>query len=243
MQILHNNTGICLTEILVAMAAGMVILSTTFQALTFFESKLVAQQGTISRHQDQRLGLHVIEEELRLAGTGSATDSPAIVSLGAQEVEFFANLENLTTSVTEPVSALQQELRVLDGSNWDRGKHIVICSADHCAEGRLALDGTRTSLSVTAPLGMAFPAGSEVFVSNRLRYYVTTGPGGTQRVMRQVDGGANTIIGDVTRFHLAYLNGEGKPTSVAGSVSRVRINLMVGHDQHGIVSEIGLRGR
>jgi hypothetical protein len=141
------------------------------------------------------------------------------------------------------VSALQQELRVLDGSNWDRGKHIVICSADHCAEGRLALDGTRTSLSVTAPLGMAFPAGSEVFVSNRLRYYVTTGPGGTQRVMRQVDGGANTIIGDVTRFHLAYLNGEGKPTSVAGSVSRVRIDLMVGHDQHGIVSEIGLRGR
>jgi Tfp pilus assembly protein PilW len=74
MQILHNNTGICLTEILVAMAAGMVILSTTFQALTFFESKLVAQQGTISRHQDQRLGLHVIEEELRLAGTGSTTE-------------------------------------------------------------------------------------------------------------------------------------------------------------------------
>lgn len=240
---LHNNTGICLTEVLVAMAAGAVILSATFQALTLFESKLTAQQDTIGRHQDQRLGLHVIEEELRLAGTGSATDSPAIVSLGAHEVEFVANLENLTTSVTEPVSALQQELRVLNGSNWNRGKHIVICSADYCAEGRLALDGRRTSLSLTAPLGMAFPAGSEVFVSNRLRYYLSTAPSGTQRVMRQNDGGANILIEDVTRFHLVYLNGQGKPTSDAGSVSRVRIDLTVGHDRQGIVSEIGLRGR
>lgn len=61
MQTLHNNTGICLTEVLVAMAAGTVILSTTLQALTLFESKFSAQQETINRHQDQRLGLHVIE--------------------------------------------------------------------------------------------------------------------------------------------------------------------------------------
>lgn len=194
-----------MTEVLVAMAAGAVILSATFQALSVFESKLLAQQETITRHQDQRVGLHVIEEELRLAGTGSSIDSPAIVSLGAQEVEFVANLENLTTNVTEPVSASQQELRVLNGSNWNGGKHIVICSADHCAGGRLALDGRRTLLSLTAPLGMAFPAGSEVFVSNRLRYYVSTASSGKQSVMRQVDGGANTLIGDVTRFQLVYL--------------------------------------
>lgn len=240
---LPNNTGICLTEVLVAMAAGAILLSTTFQALTLFESKLSAQQETISRHQDQRLGLHVIAEELRLAGTGSATDSPAIVSLGAQEVEFVANLENLRTIVTEPVSALQLDLRVLDGSNWNEGKHIVICSTDHCAEGRLALEGRRTSLSLTSPLGMAFPPGSEVFVSNRLRYYVSTAPSGKQSVMRQADGGANTIIGDVARFQLVYLNGQGEPTRDVRSVSRVRIDLAVGHDRQGIVSEIGLRGR
>jgi hypothetical protein len=243
MHALHDNTGICLTEVLVAMAAGAVILSATFQALTFFESKLAAQQGTISRHQDQRLGLHVIEEELRLAGTGSATDSSAIVSLGAQDVAFVANLDNLTTVVTAPVSAFQQDLRVLDGSNWTGGKHIVICSADRCAEGRLALDGKQTSLNLTAPLGIAFPAGSQVFVSNRLRYYVRTAPSGKQSLMRQVDGSANTIIGDVTRFQLAYFNRQGQPTSDAGSASRVRIDLTVGQDRHGIVSEIGLRGR
>lgn len=240
---LHNNIGICLTEVLVAMASGVVILSATFQAFTLFESKLSAQQETISRHQDQRLGLHVIEEELRIAGTGSATNSPAIVSLGAQTIEFLANLENLATIVTEPVSALQHELPVADGSNWNGGKHIVICSAEHCAEGRLAVDGRRTSLTLTAPLGMAFPSGSEVFVSNRLRYYLSTTLNGKQSVMRQVDGGANTIAADVTKFQFTYLNKQGEPTTDPGSVSRVRVEFAVGHDRQVAVSEIGLRGR
>ncbi|HET7059220.1 MAG TPA: hypothetical protein VFI05_10825 [Nitrospiraceae bacterium] len=240
---LINNSGVCLAEVMVAMAAGAVILSATFQALTLFESKLTAQQDTISRHQDQRLGLQVLEEELRLAGTGLPTDSPAISSLGIQEVQFAANLDNLTTVLTEPVSALQQEVLVLNGSNWNQGKHIVICSADHCAESLLARDGRRTSLSFTAPLGVAFPAGSEVFVSNRLRYYVSVSSGGKKNLMRQVDGGANTIIEDVTHFRLDYFNRQGQPTSDAASVSRVRIDLAVGHDRQGVVSEVGLRGR
>ena len=240
---LTNNSGICLAEVMVAMAAGAVILSTTFHALTLFESKLTAQQDAMSRHQDQRLGLHVLEEELRLAGTGLPTDSPAISSLGAQEIAFAANLDNLTTVLTEPASALQQELPVLNGSNWNQGKHVVICSADHCAEGILARDGRRTSLSLTAPLGVAFAAGSEVFVSNRLRYYVSAPSGGKKNLMRQVDGGANAIIGDVTHFQLDYLNKQGQPTSDAAFVSRVRIDLVVGHDQQGAVTEVGLRGR
>src|SRR5437868_3879302 len=195
---LTNNSGVCLAEVLVAMAAGAVILSATFETLTLFEAKLTAQQDTISRHQDQRLGLHVLEEELRLAGTGLSTESPAISSLGPQEVEFTANLDNLTTVLTDPASALQHELSVLNGSNWHEGKHIVICSADRCAEGLLTRDGRRTTLSLTTPLTVAFPAGSEVFVSNRLRYYVSASSGGKKNLMRQVDGGANTIIGDVT---------------------------------------------
>jgi len=240
---LSNNSGVCLAEAMVAMAAGAVILSTTFQALALFESKLTAQQSLISRHQDQRLGLHVLVEELRLAGTGTPKDTPAMLALGAQELEFTANLDNLRTVLTEPVSALQQDLPVLDGSNWNEGKRIVICSADFCAEGLLARDGRRTSLNLTASLGAAFPAGSEVFVSNRVRYYVSAISGGKKNVMRQIDGGANAIIGDVTQFQLDYFNKQGQPTRDAASVSRVRIEIAVGHDRQGVVSVVGLRGR
>jgi len=240
---LASNAGICLAEVMVAMAAGGVILSATFQALTLFESKLTNQQSIINRHQDQRLGLHVLEDELRLIGTGTPKDMPAMLMLGAQELEFTANLDNLTTVLTEPVSALQQDLPVLNGSNWNEGKRIVICSTDHCVEGVLTRDGRRASLNLTAPLGAAFPAGSEVFVSNRVRYYVSALSGGKRNVMRQVDGGANAIIGDVTQFQLDYFNRQGQPTREADSVSRVRIELAVGHDRQGVISEVGLRGR
>lgn len=239
---LASNAGICLAEVMVAMAAGGVILSATFQALTLFESKLTNQQSIIGRHQDQRLGLHVLEEELRLAGTGTPKDTPAMMTLAAQELEFTANLENLTTILTEPVSALQQDLPVLNGSNWNEGKRIVICSTDHCAEAVLTRDGRRASLTLTAPLGAAFPAGSEVFVSNRVRYYLSAISSGKRNVMRQVDGGANAIIGDVTQFQFDYFNRQGQPTRDAASVSRVRIELAVGHDRQGVISEVALRG-
>jgi len=240
---LASNAGICLAEVMVAMAAGGVILSATFQALTFFESKLTTQQNIMGRHQDQRLGLHVLKEELRLAGTGTPKDTPAMVVLAAQELEFTANLDNLTTALTEPVSALQQDLPVLNGSNWNEGKRIVVCSTDHCADGVLTRDGRRASLSLTAPVGVAFPAGSEVFVSNRVRYYVSAISGGKRNVIRQVDGGANAIIGDVTRFQLDYFNRQGQPTRDAATVSRVRIELAVGDDREGVISEVSLRGR
>ena len=138
-----NDSGICLAEAMVAMAAGAVILSTTFQSLALFESKLTAQQSIISGHEDERLGLHVLQEELRLAGTGSPKDTPAVLALGVEELEFTANLESLATVVTEPVSALQQDLPVLNGSNWSEGKRIVVCSADYFVEGTLARDGRR----------------------------------------------------------------------------------------------------
>lgn len=238
---LDNHAGISLTEVLVAMAAGTVILSTTFQAFTLFESRLSVQQETMSEHQDQRLGLHVLEEELRLAGTGSPQNVPAIVTIGPREIEFTANVEGLTTVLTQAVSALQQELPVLHGSNWNQGKRIVICSVDHCVESRLAFDGRLTSLSLIAPLGQSFPAGSEVFISNRLRYYVASS-GAKQNLMRQVDGGTNTIIENVTRFQLAYLDRNGKQAGDAGSVARVRVELAVAQDRQVVTTEIGLRG-
>ena len=67
----------------------------------------------------------------------------------------------------------------------------------------------------------AFPAGSEV--------------------LRQVDGGANSLISDVKVFSLAYVDQGGKPTQEPSAVSRVRVELAVGNDSRAVVSEIGLR--
>lgn len=240
---MFDDTGVCLAEVMVAMAAGAVLLSATFQALHLFDRQLTSQQSTMSRHQDQRLGLHVLTDELRLAGSGAPNESSAIQLANSQEIEFLANLDGSRTFLTESVSALQTELPVLNGSSWDQGKYISICTVDRCGTSRLAVDGRRSKLTVTTPMDQPFPVGSEVSISNRIRYYVSGFSDGKQSLMRQVDGGANTIIGDLAHFRLRYFDKEGMPTSHGESVSRIRIELGVGSDRSYLISEIGIRGR
>jgi hypothetical protein len=92
-------------------------------------------------------------------------------------------------------------------------------------------------------VGQTCPAGAEVFISNHLRYYLATTADRKQGLMRQVDGGANTIVGDITYFQFSYFDRSGMPTREARAVSRVRVELGVGADRSHLISDIGLRGQ
>lgn len=237
-----RNGGHCLVEVIIAMAAGVVVLSAAQQSLIHFQHRLYSQQETMGQQQDARLGLRILEAELR-AAAGASLAGPAMLKANAEETEFLANLNALITTVTATAAAGQQELKVLDGSGWPRGKRIIACSAERCVEARLARDGQRFALSLAEPLTMDIPAGSSVSVSNQVRYYLGEARTGRPSLMRQVDGGANSLISDVTQFRLGYLDQEGRITQDPAQVSRVRVELTVGESPRGIVTEVGLRGR
>lgn len=239
--ILHDCGGFCLAEALIAMAAGVVVLSASIQAMHHFERRFGAQWSTIAHHQDLRIGLKVFEDELRLAGTDETSSGTAVLKAEAEELVFLANLAGLTTSVTQPVSPGQQQLAVGNGSDWRKGKRILICSQQYCEESRLAHDGQKTILSLIGPLAQAFPIGSTVIVTNQVRYYLGQDSRGKAALMRQVDGSASSLIGDVSRFGLQYLGRDGKPTQDHTRVARVRIELAVGDTRRIIKSEVGLR--
>ena len=239
----NDCAGICLAELMIAMAASAVVLSAAVQALTHFQQRLWAQHDAIASQQDLRIGMEVLEAELRLAGTGALPSSQALLRAERQEVEFLANLGGLATTLTESVSSSQSELTVLDGSDWSKGKRIVVCGSDRCAEGRLARDGQRHTLSLTEPIGQAFPTGSLVYVANQVRYYLGKDRHGKSSLMRQVDGGANSLIGEVAWFQLAYLGKDGKPTHDQARVARVRVDIAVGDGgRRTMTSEVGRRG-
>lgn len=242
-QLLKSSAGVCLAEMMIAMAAGAVVLSATIQAMNHFQQRLSAQHEAIGRHQDQRIGIRILEEELRLAGTGAPLSETGLLKADRQEIEFLANLNGLTASLTEPVSPTQQELRVDNGSNWGKGKRIMVCTEDRCVESSLSRDGQRTLLSLSSTLGQAFPAGSQVLVSNKVRYYIGENAAGKISLMRQVDGGANTIVEGIKKFQLMYVDKQGKPTQDPGRVSRVRIELTASGARRMVISEVGLRGR
>src|SRR5207244_12361046 len=105
-----------LIELMIAMAAGAVVLSAAVQALTHFQQRLWTQHDAIARNQDLRVGMEVMEAELRLAGTGALPFSQALLKAEQQEVEFLANLGGLGTNFTKPVSPSQWHVTVTYGS-------------------------------------------------------------------------------------------------------------------------------
>ena len=76
-------------ELMLAMAAGLIVLGATLQTLSYFQQQFMRQQREVAQQQDLRLGLEVLEQELRLAGSGSLTTA------AADAVEFSANLQGL----------------------------------------------------------------------------------------------------------------------------------------------------
>jgi len=240
---IRNCRGTCLAEVLIALAAGAVVLSATLQSLSHFEKQLSAQHRTVAQTQDVRIGLTIVADELRLAGTASPPTGAPVLAAGRQDIAFVANLGGLVTTLTESVPAGRQELPVVNGTDWPKGKRVIVCDREHCVESRLARDGRRRVLNLTEPLGRDATVGSDVRVVNQVRYYLGADRTGKTSVMRDVDGGANPLIGNVERFEFTYFDRDGRPTHDPLRVTRVRIEAAVGESRTTTVRDVGLRGR
>ena len=235
-----DTAGFCLPELMIAMAAGAVVLAASVQTLDHFDHRFRGQQRAMASQQDLRIGLGVVQSELRIAHSGSPLQT-GVLRLSETEVEFMANLNESVTTFREAVSGEATELPVRNGGDWSRGKTIHVCTLTRCAEGRLARDGRVQSLTVSAPLGQAFPAGSLVSISNRVRYYLRRDPAGTFTLMRMVDGGASALFGEVVGFRVVGFDRSGYPTQGPTAVARLHLEVMMRGQAIPVTTDIGLR--
>ncbi len=233
--------GYSLIEVLIAMVAGAVVLSATIQSFSRFQHRLLDQQAAIARHQDLRIGLAVMTSELRLAGVGGEILGARLQTAEPSEIAFWANLGDLSTFLTGEASAVDLELAVSNGSAWPKGKRVIVCGVNTCAESHLARRGTSRALHLTDALQQIFPAGSQVVVANEVRYYLGKDQQGRPSLMRKIDRGAGSLIGDVARFHLTYLDREGGQTDDPAHVARVRVEIVVGEGGRVIRHDVRLR--
>jgi hypothetical protein len=207
-----------------AMGAGMVVLGATLQALSYFQQQFMRQQREVAQQQDLRLGLEVLEQELRLAGSG-----------------FLANLQGLGTTVTAEGAIGQITLSVEDGRGWDDRRTIVVCWAEECETLALARDGQRRLLTVTQPLTRVIPSGAFVFLLNRVRYYSRSDDQGVLRLLRQVDGGASVLVGDIKEARFSYWDENGQAVTQPALVRLVVVEVTMSDQGIRTVREISLR--
>lgn len=240
-KLLNGTDGFCLTELMCAMAIGGVVVMVAFETLHRMDGKFRRQQQEVSAVQDARLGLAVWEQDVRAALSDEAGGGSAMIQADPAAMRFVANVSGLVTRVTVGAAPGQQQLSVEDGRGWPEGKRIRLCPSTRCLDGQLGRDGQKGQLLLEAPLTEAVPAGVEVSVVNDVRYYTAPDTNGTLKLMRQVDGGANSVVGDLHDIQFRYRTRQGNVTTNSASVAVVEMELLVGDARRSFRQQVALR--
>ena len=234
-SLMCSESGTSLLEVMGAMVAGLVVLGATLQSLSYFQQEFARQQDGLIQQQDLRLGLELLEQELRLASSGSLS----LISPDA--VEFTANIHGLMTNVTSAAVIGQTTLAVDDGRGWPDRKVVWVCWNEQCERYTLARVGQQNLLTLVEPIARSIPAGASVSVMNRIRYYSRADERGSLRVLRQIDGRASVLIGNIERMTFSYWSEQGQSTTQPTLVRRIVVEISLPHRAVREKREISLR--
>lgn len=234
-SIVFDTCGVCLTELMISLTVGVIVLAAVLNALNVAQTHVSKQQHDVTHQQDLRLGLEVFEQEVRLA------EADSIVSATPDEFRFHANISAHRTVTTGAVVPGQTVIAVQDGGGWGEGKTVIICGPQSCETHRLSRLGQRYQLTLTEPIALSFPTGASVEVTNRVAYYIKRDENGTMKLMRMVDGGANTLIGNLDNLQFSYWDEQGHITRHHSLVKRVVLEIKSTHSLHRMMREVSLR--
>jgi len=230
-----NDQGVCLTELMISLTVGAVVLAACLETFNVFHAQSVRQRRSLAQQQEVRIGLEVFEQEIRLASTG------ALLVAAPDKLQFTANVNAQHTTITGAALPGQTALAVLDGSGWVEGKSVTVCGWQACETHRLARAGQRHQLTLAEPLGLALPTGASVEVTNRILYYTKTDDDGRLELMRMVDGGASVLIAGLKDLRFTYWTNRGNSTAVPSEVNRVVMTLLMDYSLGRVVTEVSLR--
>src|SRR5439155_865316 len=205
----NPERGASLVETMIAAAVGLIITAAAVDVFVLHQSHFLAERARSESQQDIRGGINLMGAELRLA-------SP-ITSMQVQEIVFRANVNGVQGTVLGHIAQGQTSAQVTPSNGWVRGKTVRFCSLSTCEDHRLAHDATSGFLALLDAIRHDFPAGSQVEVINEVRYYLSRTSSVNQKLMREVDRGANPLIEQV----IAWLNHGQLPGHEQGNVPPV----------------------
>lgn len=234
-SIVFDKRGICLTELMVSLTAGVIVLAAALNAFNVAQVHATKQQRDLRHQQDLRLGLEVFEQEVRMAVADS------IVTAAPDEFRFHANISAHRTVITGEVVPGQSVIAVQDGSGWGEGKTVIICGQQACEAHRLSRSGKQYQLTLTEPMASSFSAGASVEVNNLVAYYTKRDENGLVKLMRMIDGGASTLIGNLEDLHFSYWDEQGHVTQQPSLVKRVVLEIESHQAPHRMTREVSLR--
>jgi hypothetical protein len=221
----NREKGTSVLETMVAATLGAIVIGAALDVFVTHHGRFLNQRVSTELHEDIRGGVHLLASELRVAGIGALPDQPALTVASPDEVAFRANVNGVRGALGAAAPSGQDWVQIRPGAGWSKGKTVVLCGSLGCEEHVLARDGSSGRLALSGGLTRDFPAGSQVEVVNRVRYYLSRSDPRNAKLMREVDRGANPLIEHVEDFSLTYLRESGLPAPHVDEVRLVRIDL------------------
>ena len=209
--------GASLLETMVAATLGLIITAAAVDVFVLHHGHFLAQRARSESQQDIRGGVNLMGAELRLA-------SP-ITSMQTQELGFRANVNDVQGTMLVHVVQGQITAQVTPSNGWVKGKTVRFCSLSACEDHRLAHDATSGHLALSDAVHHDFPAGSQAEIINEVRYYLSRTSSVNQKLMREVDHGANPLIEHVEEFSLSYFKDDGRPAERSEDIRLIRLKL------------------
>jgi Tfp pilus assembly protein PilW len=225
---IQDERGTSLIELMVSSLIFLLVAGGGMRFLILQHQWAVRQEDTAEAQQQVRAALDFMGREIGLLGFGLPEGDAKILKAAGQEVEFLTNLHAAASHLTEATETGQTRLSVRYESGYDhfeKGKAVSICGFDHCERHTLARDGGIDNLELTEGVTNAFPPNSTVQIINQVRYALKPADAAHFKLIRTVDGGANSVAEGLAALELVYLDRAGQATTALVDIRRIQIHL------------------
>jgi prepilin-type N-terminal cleavage/methylation domain-containing protein len=218
----RREHGYTLAELLVVCAVlGLVMAGVLTLYMTGTTVALTGQNKTEA--QQGARGTLLIEEDLRQAGYGfpaNTTANPVFSAASATSVTFWADLTNSTTTLSAAAASGANVLTVTSGAGFAASNVIYVINQG-VWETRTVASATATTVTLTAGLTNAYPAGAQVGLPRQITYSWD----GVGTLSRNGGGGAQPAVTGVTAFALSYYDATETlipPATLAANLANIR---------------------
>ena len=218
MRVLRDDRGFTLAELLVAMALMGIVMLATAALYVNSNALFMTETNRAEAQQGGRVTL-LIQEDLRMIGTGVPATQAKITAATATSITFVGDTRGASSLLTAAVVAGNTTFSVSDTTGIKSGDSVNLINGATWQNFTVTAV-TATTITVGTPSTGAYPIGAQVGAPRTITYSWIAG---TQTLSRDAgDGnGLLPLATGVQNFQLTYFDGN-FPESQTGVLANIR---------------------
>ncbi|MCH8209155.1 MAG: prepilin-type N-terminal cleavage/methylation domain-containing protein [Nitrospinae bacterium] len=230
----QNQSGFSLTELLIVMAMGVILMGATIQVFIKQEKTMRDQMTKTNLRALGRIAMDEIAMEIRRAGMGFP-NGEGVTAIAAGSISLRGNTEVVLTTIRNDVTGGVNQITVWDNDDFSGSDLIVIfdpsAGGQRPAETSTVNSTPSNKINMGSATTVAYDAEDGVLIS---QYHTTdfAYDGANNRVTKSIDSAADVpVVGKVSSLTFTYYDNAGAVLTIAAasipSIRKIGIQLVM----------------